>query len=189
MQGLRCSTCRKTRLKTAALCEAQRPVGHRREQKSLTLLFLLPAAGLNIVYVIFFDGFLKLLKFCSLIILFKVFIDIVRHLQVLCFSTYNVAYGAVKTPWRKQFFSSSNQKKSEVFLHVTISRGQDFQHLLYSSFLQDCSSLNHPTAKLQVSGTANCALQTEFTGPRSAPLKPQRKYLILGNIYKELIQS
>lgn len=113
-QGLRCCTRRKTRLKRAALCEAQGPLGQRWERKSLTLLFLLPAAGLNVVYVIFFDRFLQLLEFCSLIILFKVFIDIVRHLQVLCFSAYNVAYGPVKTSWRKQF-SSSNIKKWRVF--------------------------------------------------------------------------
>lgn len=119
-------------------------------QKWLTLLFLLPAAGLDIVYVIFLNCFLKLLKFCSLIILLKVFIDVVRHLQVLCFSADNVAYGPVGTAGKNQMFQTS--RNQELFLHISISRGQYLQPCLYSSFLQDYGSLSHPARKLQSQG-------------------------------------
>lgn len=68
------------------------------DQTQLTLLFLLPAAGLDVVYVIFLNRFLQLLKFRSLVILLEVLIDVVRHLQVLCFSANDVAYGPADTP-------------------------------------------------------------------------------------------
>lgn len=87
-------------------------------QKLLTLLFLLPAAGLNIVYVIFFNCFLKLLKFCSLIVLFKVLINIVRHLQVLCFSADNVAYGPVGAAGRNQMFQQFRPQKTKSYFSI-----------------------------------------------------------------------
>lgn len=82
-----------------------------------------------------------------------------------------MAYGPVKTSWRKQIFLAVQiQRNQEMFLRINISRGQHLQQLIYSYFLQDYSSLSHPVRKLQVSGTARCAPQTKFTHtPLTAP--------------------
>lgn len=43
-------------------------------------------------------------------------------------------------------------KNQELFLHISICRGKYLQQYLYSSFLQDYGSLNHPVRKLQPQG-------------------------------------